>query len=324
MNASYDGIGFSILKVHEAIWEQVFDQSGERFLCNHFGLRGTCWLNPEATTAVNFPRGPGDYVFRPGEQASPAVTLVELISRLSQPRKKLVLSMNSLIPTNPGVGPNTPVEEEILVSPYEGMETDARHGPTCKVWGIIPDHGLASLVLDLEFHTHLAPCQEDDASPVLANVWSSKDSYDPENYARTTIIEGICYFRMDRLLQSAMAGEADLARDFVVPPIRPGYKRVAPVFELNETGDALRYVVVDTEQPMSFPIGQLLLLASISVIEEKSYVKPFDALGLIERIDKDGFRKTVGDFAETPVGSTILNTVSPLAGLVNTIRKKLK
>jgi hypothetical protein len=263
MHVSYDDIEFKILTITEAVREQVYDPSEVDLLYDHFGMRCTAWLNPKATNAKDFPGVEGREKYT--KETSPAITEIELVYRLAQPRKKLKIWMDSKL----DLADKDP-KEYILESPYKDMDTDAKFGPACRLHRFIPDHGNASLVVDLEFHTTMSPCKDTDASAIVSNRWTYKITYNPENYAEIRIIEGTAFFRMDLLLKQ-FGGVADNARQFLVPPPLNGYQRHAPIFELSPGGDALKYLIIDEQKPMSFPLGNKYRAASIQVKERRQY-----------------------------------------------------
>jgi hypothetical protein len=275
LHLSYAGIDFQILRILEWVRTAVTDESGADFLYDQVGIRCLTWLNPDATTMADFPAagaaGAAGQLL--GGRASPAATEVELVSRLVQPRQKLFVWMDSSLTDD--VNP----QETILESPLPGFTTDARYGPLCVVHGLQTNHGNASLVADLEFVTWLNPCTGRPGelpSPLLSNRWTYRSTYN-EAYAEVREFDGTAIFRLDALLADpVLKGDASAFRGFLIPPCPPGYQREAPVFELAPAGDALRYKITDTRQPMSFPGAVGFDVAHIEVIEDRAYSTPID------------------------------------------------
>lgn len=318
MRMSYDGIEFQVLKIEDWTREAVFDDlSASDYLYDHHKITAICMVNegytdrsafppeqshdkieqvsPSASNALrwnNLSAG-GGFDSAPQPQirmekpplvqrsTGAAPTLVELFKRLAIPRRQLIIWLDS----DPNLALQDPnYRDNVLFSPYPGMETDALHGPTVTVMNVMGSVGNSTIPLRLMIETHLAPCTDPGAPTMISNRWSFTTTYDPDTYAAIHVIEGVARFRLDLLHQAQLS--ADTFRNQFLHPIPLGFKREQPEVTLSPAGDAVSYKLIDKQQVFNFPGGANYSATKIEVVENREYNSPFgiqDARGLIEK-----------------------------------------
>lgn len=272
MNVSWGGINFYVPTVTESLLEPIYTPDNGAYLFHHLMFSCRAILNPNATSLP----GPGN---------SPSTTSVLISQILAQPRQQLLVTVDD------GMDDNQPTLT-LYQSPLPGYVCDSRGGPLCVVNGIEMDHGNGSMMCDLTFHTWFNQCAPSVnnyggspnappqvPNPILSNRWSYQVTYNQENFAEVRVFAGQAIFRMDALI--AMNLEADYARGYLVFPLLPGYERRAPLFELSELGDAIRYIITDTQMSMSFPYGNQAGIANISIVEGREYYQPGSLQSLV-------------------------------------------
>lgn len=318
MRMSYDGIEFEVLKIEDWTREAVFDDlSASDYLYDHHKITAICMLNEGYTDKLKFPPPENhDKIEQESPSASNALrwnnlsagggfdpapqpqikvdrppltqrstgsapTLVELFKRLAIPRRQLIVWMDS----DPNIALQDPnYRENVLFSPYPGMETDAIHGPTVTVMNVMGSVGNATVPLRLMIETHLAPCNDPNAPTMISNRWSFMTTYDPDTYAAIHVIEGVARFRLDLLHKAQLS--ADTFRNQFLHPIPLGFKREQPEVTLSPAGDAVSYKLIDKQQVFNFPGGANYAATKIEVLEEREYMAPFglqDVEGAISR-----------------------------------------
>lgn len=302
MFLSYNGISMQIVKVSQYDAVATYDEAGVNYLYDAIDITCECILNPDATTKEQFgkvepnakkknqngnpPNGNaiglvgaqfngdaiGNAIGLVGAQfnqanrrASPVETYQEIARRLAEPRKKLVIWLDSSLTDN-----NDP-REIILESPLPGMVTDARFGPQVKIHNVDGGHGNASIWLSMSIHTDVCRCNEDSKRYLLSNSYSWTVQPIGSNLV-AHVIDGTAIFRMDNLLAGRVT--ADQLRAQFMHPIPPGFQREVPMVQILPGGDAVRYRIVDVEKHLNFIGGQVYHAHEIEVVEHREYGKP--------------------------------------------------
>jgi len=289
MHLSYDGIEMGMLHVSDFVREFVWtpDETTPLYFRNY--IRCTCWLNPNITTSQSFgepipPKCPDaasgifgrtaanakaqakalNRVGQGNARASCVQTDEQIVERLSQPRRKLLVWLYSSL--------TDPKEKQyILQSPIDPYEVDALRGPTCKVISVVPIVGDFSMCLELEFETHLPVCP-DNLSPVISNRWQCSVDHNPETNLATHNYTGEAVFRMDVLKSNNYS--VDQFRQFLMLPVPPNFQRFTPKIVLWPGGNGMSYEIKEEEQPVNFPGGQRFNATTIKVVEERMYYQP--------------------------------------------------
>lgn len=310
MNVSYNGVELEVLSVEEFVRQQVWTEDQTTHLWDHVSLRCKAWVNPNATALSHFlgteNQRQGGYAERvieesdqraaayaesgfgtPDPSDTPVLTVLDMVSRLRDPRKKLVVWLHDKLD---GSAENS--AEIILESPVGDHVCDHDNGPRCTVFGIEPWHGNASLVVDVQIETAVDACNA--KGPILSNRWDLEVVYDEANYAAAYVIQGEMIFAIDRLLNEGLS--ADSFRAFMVPPCPAGYQREPPQFRLSPNGNAVQYRIIDRQTPMSFPgaviqdgpdMGKPSGAARVEVHESRAFSTPhwasaaYDGLGAL-------------------------------------------
>lgn len=288
MHISYNGIQFDILQTHNWIIDLVRADGGEGPpLYYHWQMDFSCWLNPDVTARNKFqsraiascpnprhlwelspPNAAGGIDVPPTDRASPAITLIDVLKRLAEDRKQLLMWTDSkLNPLEPDP------KEYILISPLIGAVTDCLEGPKCRLLGPIPQ-GNVSMVLHLRFETWTPLCREIGGPMLLSNRFTIKEEHD-EQYRPIRTISGEAHFRKDLLIFNGMT--PDLLREMYFPLCPVGWQRQVPMHViLLPPGNVVQYSVTDVKQFLNFPGGVRRHAAKIEVEHMQAYGRDWE------------------------------------------------
>jgi hypothetical protein len=241
-------------------------------------------LNPDATAAPDFlPRD--DAVLRnlppaaapggAGPSRTVPTTYLDLVGRLSEQRKRLVIWMDS--------GPAGNAKKQVLLdSPglsdaNTTLPSDALHGPQCLVHWMIPDGSNMSLSMGLTFHTWV-PVAKSRYVYVLDHRWTYRVTHDQDFYA-THIISGNVTFNVGVLQHKKLT--PDLVRSQIVGHKVPlGFQRVKPEVVMYSDGSGFSYDIVDVQKAVNFPLGSKYRATRIVIENTKETMA---GVGVIER-----------------------------------------
>jgi hypothetical protein len=223
---------------------------------------------------------------RPVNGNMPA-TEVELRDRLQMPRRQLAIWINS--------GPNG-APEYMLLQPYPGCHSDAKHGPTCVNMHMVAIHGNVTGVKRLVFecfealplrygekHRLRVPGAEPKAAekalltpPIISNRWTMSQQPDPQTYLNSTVISGRAVFRLDVLHKLRLT--PDQLRPYIMPPIPMGYIRQPPRVTQGSAGNEVLYEIVDEQQMMNNPSGAQWGVHSVVLVDTVQANMPIDVV----------------------------------------------
>lgn len=284
MQGAYNGAVFKIARIDG--WRvnavQTADKSG--FCMWHHQIDLIAILNPDATAAPDFlprdqavlrNRGAGD---PPAASRTVPSTYIDLLGRLSEPKGRLVIWMDS--------GPEGNGKKQVLLdSPGlsdtgKTLPSDALHGPQCLVHWMIPDGANMSLSMGMTFHTWVSVAKNKDVY-VLDHRWTYRVTHDQDFYA-THIISGNVTFNVGVLEHKKLT--PDLVRSQIVKHQIPlGFQRVKPEVVMYSDGSGFSYDIVDVQKAVNFPLGSKYRANRIVIENTKELIA---GAGVIERIFK--------------------------------------
>ena len=323
----------------DAQWFPDYSHTAGRHTDGKFSPMGTDKARVDVLDAVRVPKG-GVVGVRPPKSSIPGgvpMTDMEIRERMSIPRKKLIIWMNS--------GPFPGVGEYgiILEQPWGNLECDAQHGPSCTYNGVTQINGNSMGSYALRFETWEAPIRYGESSQwsnrdpstsvinakgklnspfalglginspaLVSNRWSMASKPNPQTHLLTREIEGEAIFRMDILKMRRLS--ADELRYQFMHPIPMGFVRRPPEVYLNSAGNGVRYKIADDMQSTNFPGGAKYGLIDVNVVQYLDYSVPETAEIFGDTIRDPTFMENLKKSAMTAGVHAGITLGPPLAG----------
>lgn len=287
MYLSYDGIEFQMLRVEEWTTEEVYDPSNVDYVCDRHQITCYCILNRDLNDKRRFPKSsnilPGTMDNIAGN--GPAIAVPEIETRLRNMRRKLAVYSYT--------NPSQPNELNIMLeAPKNGYRTDAKWGPQCIGFQVIPIGGFSSYGFRLQFVTWINKCDpgidkppvtgntppvdDDDNSNIfskliLSNRWSMYMTT-TDDYFPTQITTGLAIVRMDDMVRLGIDAR-DLINNISYLPAA-GWRRLPVEIEVVPGGDQINYTISDQYQASNFIGGVPHKATRAEVLETRMYSRP--------------------------------------------------
>lgn len=212
--------------VETRLYERTAIMDGPTYLYTRHTLGVVAIYNPERNSP---------FVAAPNFQAP--IIDIALRHKLMLPRQKLLYTVGT---TN------------VIHSPLNlpaGLTTDANNGPLPLYCHVEKVHGKKTFKVYWVVQTDVNECPSSLPPIVLSHRWTMDHDID-EHFFTTRTIRGHAILRTDHMLKSSVT--PDDYRPHFIHPIPNDFKRTHINVVAHEDGNALDYVVVDTEQPFVF------------------------------------------------------------------------